>query len=67
MKSLWNHLEALESPVVYCHNDINPQNIIYSEERGKVIEERKGILLKNLKELCLVMRLLTTHLPFVCK
>ena len=36
MNSLWDNLEALESPVVYCHNDINPQNIIYNEERGTV-------------------------------
>lgn len=36
LKGLWHHLETLDSPVVYCHNDINPQNIIYNEDRGSV-------------------------------
>ena len=36
LEDLWNHLEALKSPVVFCHNDLLLKNIIYSEEKGKV-------------------------------
>ncbi|XP_053383984.1 ethanolamine kinase 1-like [Mercenaria mercenaria] len=30
------HLEALNSPVVFCHNDLLLKNIIYNEEKGCV-------------------------------
>ena len=34
VEELWNHLENLNSPVVFCHNDLLPANIIYNREIG---------------------------------
>ena len=34
LQELWDHLEALNSPVVFCHNDLLPKNIIYNEDKG---------------------------------
>ncbi|KAJ3324575.1 Ethanolamine kinase [Boothiomyces sp. JEL0866] len=31
---LQSHLEKLESPVVFCHNDLNAANLIYDPEQG---------------------------------
>lgn len=33
-QELSSHLDELESPVVFCHNDIMPKNIVYSEAEG---------------------------------
>lgn len=33
-EELKRHLDKLNSPVVFCHNDMNPMNIIYSKEKG---------------------------------
>lgn len=35
-QELRNHLEALNSPVVFSHNDLLLKNIIYNEEKGSV-------------------------------
>lgn len=35
-QELWDHLEALNSPIVFCHNDLLPKNIIYNEEEGSI-------------------------------
>ena len=37
-QELWDHLEALNSPIVFCHNDLLPKNIIYNEEKGNIPE-----------------------------
>jgi thiamine kinase-like enzyme len=29
-------VESLNSPIVLCHNDLNPNNIIYSEQERKL-------------------------------
>ena len=36
-KGLQKHLEALNSPVVFCHDDLLAANIIYNEEKGNFI------------------------------
>ena len=33
-QELTSHLDEFNSPVVFCHNDLNSKNIIYSEEKG---------------------------------
>ena len=33
-KGLQKHLEALNSPVVFCHDDLLAANIIYNKEKG---------------------------------
>jgi len=35
--SLKEKLEKLNSPIVFCHNDINPGNIIYHEQAKSVL------------------------------
>lgn len=37
------HLESLNSPVVFCHNDLLPKNIIYNEKSGKHITNNENI------------------------
>lgn len=34
--SLYNHLKQMQSPVVFCHNDLLLGNVIYTEEEQKV-------------------------------
>ena len=33
-KQLREHLEALHSPIVFCHNDLLVNNLIYNKEEG---------------------------------
>ena len=37
LEQLWDHLSTLNSPVVFCHNDLLPANIIYNREKGKLL------------------------------
>ena len=36
-KKLRDHLISLNSPVVFCHNDLLPGNIIYNTEKGNIL------------------------------
>ena len=33
-QGLSSHLDELNSPVVFCHNDLMYKNMIYSEQKG---------------------------------
>ena len=35
-QGLSSHLDKLNSPVVFCHNDLTCQNMIYCEEEGRI-------------------------------
>ena len=37
-QGLSSHLDELSSPVVYCHNDLICQNIIFLEEKGSCVK-----------------------------
>ena len=34
---LWQHLDSLQSPVVFCHNDLSHLNIIYNRDKGSLL------------------------------
>ena len=39
---LSSHLDKLNSPVVFCHNDLTCQNMIYCEEKGSCLKTVVG-------------------------
>ena len=45
LEMLQRELESVGSPVVFCHNDLLPANIVYDEKKGGL----RLIKLKNIE------------------
>ena len=41
---LKSHLDQLNSPIVFCHNDLTYRNIIYSHDKGVTLTNGVGVL-----------------------
>ena len=48
LEMLQRELDSVESPVVFCHNDLLPANIVYDEKKGGL----RLIKLNNLRTIC---------------
>lgn len=40
-------LESLKSPIVFCHNDLIPKNLIYDEQERKLHDQAICLLVGN--------------------
>ena len=52
-QELSSHLDKFNSPVVYCHNDLTCQNIIFLEEKGNSVKMVVGGIVHSVSLLLL--------------